>query len=88
MQKGEWVLLDEMNLASQTVLEGLNAVLDYRGTVYIPELGRSFSRHPDFRVFAAQNPLQQGGGVKDCQNLSLTVSPKSIFKSTLLRILR
>lgn len=64
MQKGDWVLLDEMNLASQTVLEGLNAVLDYRGTVYIPELGRSFARHPNFRIFAAQNPLQQGGGRK------------------------
>lgn len=64
MQKGDWVLLDEMNLASQTVLEGLNAVLDHRGTVFIPELGRSFVRHPDFRVFAAQNPLQQGGGRK------------------------
>lgn len=64
MQKGDWVLLDEMNLASQTVLEGLNAVLDHRGTVFIPELGRSFERHPDFRVFAAQNPLQQGGGRK------------------------
>jgi midasin len=64
MQKGDWVLLDEMNLASQTVLEGLNAVLDHRGTVFIPELGKSFVRHPDFRVFAAQNPLQQGGGRK------------------------
>jgi midasin len=64
MQKGDWVLLDEMNLASQTVLEGLNAVLDHRGSVYIPELGRSFARHSDFRVFAAQNPLQQGGGRK------------------------
>ncbi|WWD07578.1 hypothetical protein V865_005679 [Kwoniella europaea PYCC6329] len=64
MQKGDWVLLDEMNLASQTVLEGLNAVLDHRGTVFIPELGKSFDRHPDFRVFAAQNPLQQGGGRK------------------------
>ncbi|KAL7420043.1 AAA ATPase midasin [Cryptotrichosporon argae] len=64
MQKGDWVLLDEMNLASQTVLEGLNAVLDHRGTVFIPELGRSFDRHPAFRVFAAQNPLQQGGGRK------------------------
>ncbi|WVW78385.1 hypothetical protein I302_100339 [Kwoniella bestiolae CBS 10118] len=64
MQKGDWVLLDEMNLASQTVLEGLNAVLDHRGTVFIPELGKSFDRHPDFRIFAAQNPLQQGGGRK------------------------
>jgi midasin (ATPase involved in ribosome maturation) len=64
MQDGHWVLLDEMNLAPQAVLEGLNAVLDHRGTVYIPELGRSFSRHPAFRIFAAQNPLHQGGGRK------------------------
>lgn len=64
MQNGDWVLLDEMNLASQAVLEGLNAVLDHRGTVFVPELGRSFSRHPDFRIFAAQNPMQQGGGRK------------------------
>ncbi|KAF9220907.1 hypothetical protein BS17DRAFT_290054 [Gyrodon lividus] len=64
MQQGHWVLLDEMNLAPQAVLEGLNAILDHRGTVYIPELGRSFTRHPSFRVFAAQNPLHQGGGRK------------------------
>ena len=64
MQEGRWVLLDEMNLAPQAVLEGLNAVLDHRGTVYIPELGRSFSRHSSFRIFAAQNPLTQGGGRK------------------------
>ncbi|KAJ7600863.1 midasin nuclear AAA ATPase [Mycena floridula] len=64
LQEGHWVLLDEMNLAPQAVLEGLNAVLDHRGTVYIPELGRSFNRHPSFRIFAAQNPLSQGGGRK------------------------
>ena len=64
LQEGSWVLLDEMNLASQAVLEGLNAVLDHRGTVYIPELKRSFRRHPSFRIFAAQNPLHQGSGRK------------------------
>lgn len=64
MQKGEWVLLDEMNLASQTVLEGLNACLDHRGQAYISELGQTFERHPDFVVFAAQNPHHQGGGRK------------------------
>jgi midasin (ATPase involved in ribosome maturation) len=64
LQEGHWVLLDEMNLAPQAVLEGLNAVLDHRGTVFIPELGQSFTRHPSFRIFAAQNPLQQGGGRK------------------------
>ncbi|KAK5114749.1 hypothetical protein LTR85_010062 [Meristemomyces frigidus] len=64
MKSGEWVLLDEMNLASQSVLEGLNACLDHRGEVYVPELGHTFSRHPDFRLFAAQNPHHQGGGRK------------------------
>ena len=64
MQSGDWVLLDELNLASQSVLEGLNACLDHRGTIYVPELDRSFSRHPDFRIFAAQNPHAQGGGRK------------------------
>lgn len=64
MQKGEWVLLDEMNLASQTVLEGLNACLDHRGQAYIPEIDRTFERHPNFVVFAAQNPHHQGGGRK------------------------
>ncbi|KAL6403944.1 hypothetical protein AUP68_13320 [Ilyonectria robusta] len=64
MQKGEWVLLDEMNLASQSVLEGLNACLDHRGEVYVSELDQVFKRHPDFRLFAAQNPHHQGGGRK------------------------
>ncbi|GAP86507.1 putative midasin [Rosellinia necatrix] len=64
MQDGEWVLLDEMNLASQSVLEGLNACLDHRGEVYISELDQVFKRHPNFRLFAAQNPHHQGGGRK------------------------
>ncbi|USW52776.1 Putative von Willebrand factor, type A, AAA+ ATPase domain, midasin, midasin, AAA lid domain 7 [Septoria linicola] len=64
MKNGEWVLLDEMNLASQSVLEGLNACLDHRGEVFVPELGLSFARHPQFRLFAAQNPHHQGGGRK------------------------
>lgn len=64
MKRGDWVLLDELNLASQSVLEGLNSCLDHRGAVYIPELDREFFCHAEFRVFGAQNPLQQGGGRK------------------------
>ena len=64
MQNGQWVLLDEMNLASQAVLEGLNACLDHRGQVFIPELNQTFDRHQDFKIFAAQNPRRQGGGRK------------------------
>jgi midasin len=40
LKAGDWVLLDELNLASQSVLEGLNACLDHRGTVYIPEIDK------------------------------------------------
>ncbi|KAL1972656.1 hypothetical protein VTN31DRAFT_7070 [Thermomyces dupontii] len=64
MQRGEWVLLDEMNLASQSVLEGLNSCLDHRQQVYVAELDQTFKRHPDFVLFAAQNPHHQGGGRK------------------------
>ena len=64
IKEGHWVLLDELNLASQAVLEGLNACLDHRAEVYLPELGRAFKCPPSFRVFAAQNPLGQGGGRK------------------------
>ncbi|KAJ2781638.1 AAA ATPase midasin [Coemansia javaensis] len=64
LQRGDWVLLDEINLAPQSVLEGLNSCLDHRGTAYIAELDREFAVAAGFRVFAAQNPLAQGGGRK------------------------
>ena len=38
LQKGDWGLLDEMNLAPQTVLQGLYCCLDNGGTVYVPEI--------------------------------------------------
>jgi midasin len=52
-----------MNLAQQSVLEGLNAILDHRRTVYIPELNKEFECHPDFYVFACQNPSQSSSSV-------------------------
>lgn len=59
-----WILLDELNLAPQSVLEGLNAILDHRGEVYIPELNKTFKLNVGTRIFASQNPFQQGGGRK------------------------
>ncbi|CAK9179916.1 unnamed protein product [Ilex paraguariensis] len=64
LKKGSWVLLDELNLAPQSVLEGLNAILDHRAEVFIPELGLTFKCPSSFRIFACQNPSQQGGGRK------------------------
>ncbi|CAG8447499.1 16137_t:CDS:10 [Dentiscutata erythropus] len=64
MKSGDWVLLDELNLASQSVLEGLNSCLDHREAIYVPELDKEFFCAQGFRVFGAQNPLYQGGGRK------------------------
>ncbi|XP_042404787.1 midasin-like [Zingiber officinale] len=64
LKDGSWVLLDELNLAPQSVLEGLNAILDHRAEVFIPELGLTFKCPPSFRIFACQNPSHQGGGRK------------------------
>ncbi|XP_015108995.1 midasin [Diachasma alloeum] len=61
LRAGDWILLDELNLASQSVLEGLNACLDHRGEVYIPELGKTFTVKPGTKLFGCQNPLKQGG---------------------------
>ncbi|GAV80132.1 AAA_5 domain-containing protein [Cephalotus follicularis] len=61
LKEGCWVLLDELNLAPQS---GLNAILDHRAEVFIPELGLTFKCPQSFRVFACQNPSYQGGGRK------------------------
>lgn len=29
MKEGAWLIIDELNLANQTVLEGLNSILDF-----------------------------------------------------------
>ena len=63
--KSTWILLDELNLASQTVLEGLNACLDHRGEIYIPELNRTFQINKEKnRIFASQNPYSMDGSRK------------------------
>ena len=65
LKEGHWVILDELNLASQPVLEGLNSAFDHRGCLYIPELNRTFEiGSAGARFFACQNPLAQGGGRK------------------------
>uniref|UniRef100_A0A8C0IUI7 Midasin n=1 Tax=Chelonoidis abingdonii TaxID=106734 RepID=A0A8C0IUI7_CHEAB len=65
LKGGHWIVLDELNLASQSVLEGLNACFDHRAEIYIPELGMSFHvQHKKTKIFGCQNPYRQGGGRK------------------------
>ncbi|KAF7458941.1 Midasin, partial [Cryptosporidium felis] len=60
MKKGDWVILDELNLATQQILEGLNSVMDHRRNIYIPEIGQTIVCHENFRIFATQNPVRAG----------------------------
>ena len=74
IKEGHWLLIDEMNLAQQSILEGLNAILDHRRSVYIPELNQEFTCHPDFYVFACQNPSQSSASTSGRKTL-----PKSFL---------
>uniref|UniRef100_A0A0K0EEP4 Midasin n=1 Tax=Strongyloides stercoralis TaxID=6248 RepID=A0A0K0EEP4_STRER len=63
IKEGCWILLDEMNLASQSVLEGLNSCFDHRKELFIAELNKTFDiGTSNCRFFACQNPRGQGGG--------------------------
>jgi MoxR-like ATPase/chorismate-pyruvate lyase len=72
IRAGHWVLLDEMNLAPQSVLEGLNACFDHREEIFLPEIGLTVKCPPSFRVFCAQNPMVEGGGRKGLPQSLLT----------------
>lgn len=64
MKEGSWLLLDELNMANQTVLEGLNSILDHRGSIYLPELDQTVVKNDNFRIFGSQNPMSMGSGRK------------------------
>ncbi|ESO00905.1 hypothetical protein HELRODRAFT_82540, partial [Helobdella robusta] len=62
--KGEWVLLDEINLATHETLECLGGLLDSKsGSVVLTDRGdiEPIVRHADFRIFACMNPAVDVG---------------------------
>jgi len=65
MQNGEWILLDEINLASEsvlnklaTVIQGNHVMLNERADVVETKC------HKDFRVFMCMNPPYSSAGKK------------------------
>ena len=63
IKAGDWILLDEVNMAPSSVLECLSQLLDNDGSVTLYEAGehKSVTRHPDFRLFACMNPATDTG---------------------------
>ena len=64
IKNGDWVIIDEMNLANQSVLEGLNGILENQKKIFVGELNQVFYAKEGFQIFATQNPVNQGGGRK------------------------
>jgi midasin len=65
MQNGDWVLLDEINLASEsilnklsTIIQGNHVILNERADVIEMKI------HPEFRVFMCMNPPYSSAGKK------------------------
>ncbi|KAI5125613.1 midasin [Nematocida parisii] len=74
--RGDWIIIDEINLATQSVLEGLNGCLDYRRRIFVPEMG-SVNLHPETVIFGTMNP-----------KVSRTDGRKLLPKSFLSRFIR
>ncbi|ELP83599.1 hypothetical protein EIN_000220 [Entamoeba invadens IP1] len=64
VRKGNWIVLDELNLAPSEVLEALNRLLEFNKELYIPETQEVVKPHPQFMLFATQNPPNTYGGRK------------------------
>ncbi|GIY25827.1 hypothetical protein CDAR_600181 [Caerostris darwini] len=61
-KKGDWLLIDDANFCSPSVLDRLNSLLEPGGVLTITEQGvvqgdlRTIKPHPDFRIFLTMNP--------------------------------
>lgn len=56
LRSGDWIVLDELNLAPTDVLEALNRLLDDNRELIVPETQEVVRPHPHFMLFATQNP--------------------------------
>jgi midasin len=90
--KNTWILLDELNVVPQSVLKGLNDILDHCGEVFIPELNKTFKLGEKTRIFAAQNLLRQCDDSKlstqSFLNRFTKVYLRKLEKSDLLHVIR
>ncbi|KAI5296385.1 hypothetical protein KEM52_003249, partial [Ascosphaera acerosa] len=64
LRNGYWIVLDELNLAPTDVLEALNRLLDDNRELFLPESQEVVRPHPNFMLFATQNPAGLYGGRK------------------------
>ena len=64
LQRGDWIVLDEIDLAPTDVLEAHNRLLDDNRGLLIPETQEIAKPHPNFMIFATQHPAGVCAGRK------------------------
>lgn len=56
VRRGDWLLLDEINLAPAELLESISGLLD-SGALSVPDIaGGPIPKHKNFRIFGSMNP--------------------------------
>lgn len=63
IKSGFWVILDEINLCTQSVIEGLNSMLDHRQSIDVD--GQRIQVHKNTKIFGTMNPQNKGNGRKN-----------------------
>lgn len=63
LRRGDWLLLDEINLAASDTLESIARLIREGGSITLPEKGdiEAIKPHPNFRIFACMNPATDVG---------------------------
>jgi midasin len=93
---GDWILLDEINLATSEVLESLSGLLQSTTeSIILLERGdtKPLKRHPNFRLFACMNPATDVGkrdlplGLRS-RFTEFWVEPQDAIRSDLILIIQ
>lgn len=64
-QKPVYVVIDEINMALPEVLAVFQSLLDDERKLIVPATNEVIDVHPDFRLFATMNPVQEYAGTKE-----------------------
>lgn len=76
LQGDSVLLLDEVSNLHAGATAFSHGMLDFRGTAFVPQIGRSIKRHAQARIIAAYNPRYAG-------NLELSVAFRNRFAFTM-----
>lgn len=62
LRNGDWVLIDEINMATNDVLQKIVPLIEGKSLLLYEKGDLTYiQRHPDFRIIACMNPANDSG---------------------------